>query len=155
MPTKPTTIQEYLNAIPEERQVAFDKLRNTILENIPEGFEEGMGYGMPAYYVPHSIFPAGYHCDPKLPLPFINIANQKGFIALYHMGLYADSTIHNWFVEEYPKVCKYKLDMGKSCIRFKKMEDIPYELIAELIRKFTPEQWISLYQKSFTSNKKQ
>ncbi len=155
MPTKPTTIQEYLYAIPEERKASFDKLRSTILENIPEGFEETMSYKMLGYVVPHSIFPAGYHCDPKLPLPFINIANQKGFIALYHMGLYADSTIHNWFVEEYPKVCKYKLDMGKSCIRFKKMEDIPYELIAELIRKFTPEQWISLYQKSFTSNKKQ
>ena len=152
MTTKPTTTQEYLNAIPEERQVAFDKLRSTILENIPEGFEEGMGYGMPAYFVPHSIFPAGYHCNPELPLPFINLANQKGFIALYHMGMYADSTIYSWFVEEYGKRCKYKLDMGKSCVRFKKMEDIPYDLIAELMRKFTPNQWITLYKKSFVKS---
>lgn len=150
MPQKPTTIKEYLAQIPEERKAPFDKLRATILENIPKGFEEGMGYGMPAYFVPHSIFPAGYHCDPKLPLPFVNLANQKGFIALYHMGIYADETIYNWFVEEYAKVCKYKLDMGKSCIRFKKMEDIPYELIAELMRKFTPEEWIELYQHTFT-----
>lgn len=149
MPTKPTTIQEYLNQIPEERQVAFDKLRNTILENIPDGFEERMSYGMIGYVVPHSIYPAGYHCDPKLPLPFINLANQKGFIALYHMGIYADEKIYKWFTGEYTRVCKYKLDMGKSCVRFKKMEDIPYDLIAELMRKFTPEEWIELYQDNF------
>ena len=153
MPTKPNKVQEYLNNIPEERQVAFDKLRNTVVENIPEGFEETINYKMLGYVVPHSIFPAGYHCDPKLPLPFINLANQKGFIALYHMGIYADEKIYNWFVEEYAKVCKYKLDMGKSSVRFKKMEDIPYDLIAELMRKFTPEQWIDLYQKSFITKK--
>jgi uncharacterized protein YdhG (YjbR/CyaY superfamily) len=153
MPTKPTTIQDYLNDIPEERKAPFEKLRNIILENIPEGFDERMSYKMLGYVVPHSIFPAGYHCDPKLPLPFINLANQKGFIALYHMGIYADEKIYTWFVEEYKKVSKYKLDMGKSCIRFKKMEDIPYNLIAELMRKFTPQQWIDLYQKSFTTKK--
>lgn len=146
---KPTTVQEYLNSIQEERQVPFDKLRSTVLDNIPSGFEETMNYGMIGYVVPHSIFPAGYHCDPKLPLPFANIANQKNFIALYHMGIYADESIYKWFVEEYGKQCKYKLDMGKSCIRFKKMEDIPYGLIAELMRKFTPEQWIELYQKNY------
>ena len=150
MSTKPTKVQEYLNNIPEERQVPFDKLRNTILENIPEGFEERISYKMLGYVVPHSIFPAGYHCDPKLPLPFINLANQKGFIALYHMGIYADEKIYKWFVEEYGKRCKYKLDMGKSCVRFKKMEDIPYDLVAELMRKFTPEQWIELYQKNLS-----
>ncbi len=149
MPTKPATIQEYLNNIPEERQAPFDTLRNTILENIPEGFEETMSYGMIGYVVPHSIFPAGYHCDPKLPLPFASIANQKGFIALYHMGIYADKAIYDWFVSEYKKVCKYKLDMGKSCIRFKKMEDIPFDLIAELMGKFTPESWIKLYEYNY------
>ena len=153
MPTKPTTIQDYLNDIPEERKAPFEKLRNIILENIPEGFDERMSYKMLGYVVPHSIFPAGYHCDPKLPLPFINLANQKGFIALYHMGIYADEKTYKWFVEEYKKVCKYKLDMGKSCIRFKKMEDIPYDLVAELMRKFTPQQWIDLYQKSFNTKK--
>lgn len=149
MPTKPTTIQEYLVAIPEERKAPFEKLRATILENIPEGFDERMSYGMVGYVVPHSIFPAGYHCDPKLPLPFVSIANQKGFIALYHMGIYADKAIYDWFKEEYKKVCKYKLDMGKSCIRFKKMEDIPFGLIAELMCKFTPDTWIKLYQDNF------
>jgi uncharacterized protein YdhG (YjbR/CyaY superfamily) len=150
MPPKLLTIKDYLEEITEERKIPFEKLRKTILENIPKGFEEGIGYGMPAYFVPHSIFPAGYHCDPTLPLPFINLANQKGFIALYHMGIYADNEIYNWFVEEYRKRCKYKLDMGKSCVRFKKMEDIPYDLVAELMRKFTPQQWIDLYQKIFT-----
>lgn len=149
MPDKPTTIQEYLNEIPEERQVPFEKLRNTILENIPKGFEERMSYKMVGYVVPHSLFPAGYHCDPKLPLPFINLANQKGFIALYHMGVYADEAIYKWFVEEYGKRCKYKLDMGKSCIRFKKMDDIPYDLIAELMKKFTSNQWIEIYQNRY------
>lgn len=149
MPPKPTTIKEYLAGIPEERRAAFDKLRETILSNLPEGFEERMSYGMIGYVVPHSIFPAGYHCDPNLPLPFINIANQKGFIALYHMGIYADKNIHKWFVEEYSKSCFYKLDMGKSCIRFRKMEDIPYELVGKLMRKFTPKSWIKLYQDNF------
>lgn len=149
MPAKPTTIKEYLAQLPEERKAPFEKLRTTILENIPEGFEERMSYGMIGYVVPHTIFPAGYHCDPKLPLPFINIANQKGFIALYHMGVYANEEINKWFVNEYSNRCKYKLDMGKSCIRFKKMDDIPYDLVAELMSKFTPETWIKLYQNNF------
>jgi uncharacterized protein YdhG (YjbR/CyaY superfamily) len=149
MPTKPTKIIEYLAQLPEGRKSPFEKLRTTILENIPEGFEERMSYGMIGYVVPHTIFPAGYHCDPKLPLPFINIANQKGFIALYHMGVYADEEIYKWFVNEYGNRCKYKLDMGKSCIRFKKMDDIPYDLVAELMGKFTPETWIKLYQDNF------
>lgn len=149
MPAKPTTIKEYLAQLPEERKAPFEKLRTTILENIPEGFEERMSYGMIGYVVPHTIFPAGYHCDPKLPLPFINIANQKGFIALYHMGVYANEEVYKWFVNEYSNRCKYKLDMGKSCIRFKKMDDIPYDLVAELMSKFTPETWIKLYQDNF------
>lgn len=149
MPAKPTTIKEYLAQLPEERKAPFEKLRTTILENIPEGFEERMSYGMIGYVVPHTIFPPGYHCDPKLPLPFINIANQKGFIALYHMGVYANEEVYKWFVNEYSNRCKYKLDMGKSCIRFKKMDDIPYDLVAELMSKFTPETWIKLYQDNF------
>jgi len=118
------------------------------LANIPEGFEETMSYGMIAYAVPHSIYPAGYHCKPTEPLPFVNIASQKNFIALYHMGIYANPDIMDWWVAEYPKHCKRKLDMGKSCIRFKKPEEIPYELIAELMEKISVQDWIEVYEKA-------
>ena len=105
-----------------------------------------MGYGMIAYVVPHSMYPDGYHCDPKLPLPFMNLASQKNFIALYHMGIYAKNDLLSWFTEEYNKKCNYKLDMGKSCVRFKKMDDIPYDLIAELVQKMSTKEWISIYE---------
>jgi uncharacterized protein YdhG (YjbR/CyaY superfamily) len=150
MQSKAITPQEYLNELPSDRKAAVEKLRNTILENLPEGFQEVMSYGMLGYVVPHSIYPKGYHCDPKLPLAFMNVASQKNFVALYHMGIYGSKTLLDWFVAEYPKHCKTKLDMGKSCIRFKKMEDIPYELIAELTRKITVQDWISCYEKAIT-----
>jgi len=140
--------EDYINQVPEERQEALKKLRKTILENIPKGFEEGMIYKMIGYYVPHSVYPDGYHCDPKTPLPFMSFASQKNSINLYHSGIYAKKDIHDWFVAEYPKHCKRKLDMGKSCIRFKKMDDIPYELIGELTRKITVDEWISTYEKA-------
>lgn len=146
--SKPTTIKEYIDQIPEERKAAFNKLRKTIKANIPKGFKEGMGYGMPAYFVPLSTYPDGYHCDPSLPLPFINVANQKNFIALYHSGIYANPELHDWFVNEYPKHCKRKLDMGKSCVRFKKVEEIPYDLIAELMQKMSMQEWIDIYEKN-------
>jgi hypothetical protein len=126
----------------------MSKLRQTILDNIPDGFKEEMSYGMLGYVVPHTIYPDGYHCTPELPLPFMNIANQKNFIALYHMGIYANKELLDWFVGEYPKYVKTKLDMGKSCIRFKKVETIPYDLIAELCSKMTVQQWIDLYEKN-------
>ncbi len=134
--------EEYLNEIPEERKAVIAQLRKVILENLPEGFEETMGYGVIGYVVPHSLYPAGYHCNPKEPLPFMGIASQKHFVAVYHMGVYADQELLNWFVQEYPKHMKTKLDMGKSCIRFKKMDQIPYALIGELSKKITVEQWI-------------
>ncbi len=137
---------EYFEAIPQERREPMQKLRDVIIKNLPEGFKEGMGYGMLGWSVPHSTYPAGYHCDPKQPLPFLGIASQKNFIALYHMGIYADKELHDWFVAEYPKHVKTKLDMGKSCIRFKKQETIPYELIGELVQKMTPQDWIALYE---------
>ncbi|MCB0535085.1 MAG: DUF1801 domain-containing protein [Saprospiraceae bacterium] len=137
---------DYILAIPEERRDAFTRLRETIQENIPDGFQEGMSYGMIGYVVPHSIYPSGYHCDPKLPLPFASIASQKNFIALYHMGLYANEELLKWFVAEYPKHSKTKLDMGKSCIRFKKPEAIPFELIAELMQKMSVDDWVELYE---------
>ena len=140
--------EEYISKIPEERIPYFKKLRKTILENIPNGFEEQMSYGMIGYVVPKSIYPNGYHCDTNLPLPFVNIASQKNFIALYHSGIYANLEIHNWFINEYPKHSKRKLDMGKSCIRFKKTEEIPFELIATLMRKITLKEWIALYEKN-------
>jgi len=143
---------EYVSKVPEERKVAFTTLRQTILDSIPKGFKETMNYGMIGYVVPHSAYPDGYHCDPKLPLPFANIANQKNFIGFYHMGIYANPDIKDWFVDEYADRCKYKLDMGKSCIRLKKMEDIPYTLIGELMAKMTPTDWINLYEKNIKNS---
>ncbi len=154
MKTDAVSIEDYLKKLPEDRVEPVQKLRQTILDNLPDGFEETMSYGMIGYVVPHRIFPAGYHCDPKLPLPFINIASQKNFVALYHMGMYADPELLNWFTNEYPNHVKSKLDMGKSCVRFKKMDQIPYALIAELLKKMTAQNWIDLYQKNYTDNRK-
>lgn len=147
MQSKSKNVTDYLKELPADRLTYFSKLRDNILKHLPKGFQEGMGYGMICYSVPHSLFPAGYHCDPTLPLGFMSIACQKNFIALYHMGIYADPKLLDWFVKEYPKHCKTKLDMGKSCIRFKKMEDIPYDLISELCKKMTPQDWITRYEK--------
>jgi len=149
MQSKAESPEEYFAQLPEERKEAMNTLRKTIKENLPDGFEEGMNYGMIGYYVPHTIYPDGYHCDPKLPLPFMNLASQKNFIAVYHMGIYADPEIMDWFTSEYPKYVKTKLDMGKSCIRFKKMDTIPYELIGELCRRMTPQNWINLYEEKY------
>lgn len=140
--------EAYIKQLPEERQAVVSKIRATILKNLPKDFEEQMSYGMLGYVVPHSIYPDGYHCDTKLPLPFINLASQKNFVALYHSGIYADKKLHDWFVAEYPEHCKRKLDMGKSCVRFKYMDDIPYKLIAELCGKMSVKEWITLYEES-------
>ncbi|APQ17668.1 DUF1801 domain-containing protein [Maribacter hydrothermalis] len=140
------SIEEYINLLPQERRVVIEKLRQTILQNLPKGFEEQISYGMLGYVVPHSMYPAGYHVKPELPLPFINLASQKNFIALYHSGIYANTELLDWFVSEYPNHCKRKLDMGKSCIRFKSMDEIPYELIAKLCTKISIQEWISLYE---------
>ena len=144
------TIAEYLAALHDDRQKAMAQLIKVIKKNLPKGFKEQMSYGMPGWVIPHSKYPAGYHCDPKLPLPFLSIASQKNFVALYHSGIYADPNLHDWFVGEYPKHVSRKLDMGKSCIRFKKMEDIPYDLIGELAEKMTPDDYITIYEKAFS-----
>lgn len=149
MQSSAKTPKEYLESLPEDRQSAINELRVIILKNIPKGFHEEMNYGMIGYVVPHSIYPKGYHCDPKLPLPFLSIASQKNFIAVYHMGMYADKNLLDWFVAEFPKHSKYKLDMGKSCIRFKKPDQIPYSLIGELASKMTVNDWIGMYEKAF------
>jgi len=143
------TVEEYINNQPAERKEALLKLQKCILSNLPEGFEETIGYNMPSYVVPHSVYPKGYHCDTKLPLPFMSFASQKNSINFYHMGIYADKELYNWFVSEYPKYSKLKLDMGKSCIRFKKIEQIPFELLGELVQKMTVDQWINLYEQNF------
>lgn len=149
MQSSAVTPSEYLESLPEDRKEAMKKLKDIIEKNLPKGFEEGMSYGMMGWAVPHSTYPQGYHCDPKLPLPFLSIASQKNFIAIYHMGVYADKNLYDWFIAEYPKHMKTKLDMGKSCIRFKKPETIPYELIGELASKMTVQQWIDLYESAF------
>mgnify|MGYP003633806494 CR=1 FL=1 len=137
---------DYVNQLPDDRKDVVSKLRIIIKENLPRGFQETMSYGMIGYVVPHETYPQGYQCDPKLPLPFINIASQKNFIALYHSGIYAKKELSDWFVYEYPNHARRKLDMGKSCVRFKKMDDIPYDLIAELCTKLTVKEWISIYE---------
>jgi hypothetical protein len=147
MISKATTPAQYIKELPADRKEAFTNLRNTILKNLPKGFEECMGYGMIGYGVPHSKYPAGYHCDPKQPLPFVGIASQKHFIAFYHMGVYAMPELLKWVTTEYPKHNKAKLDMGKSCFRFKKPEQIPLKLIGELMRKVSMKDWIETYEK--------
>jgi len=146
MTSKSETPEAYINQLPEDRKAAITKLNNLIKKHMPRGLEAGMGYGMLAYYVPKSIYPAGYHCKPFPPLPFINLASQKNFIALYHSGMYAKKELYDWFVAEYPNHCKYKLDMGKSCVRFKKIDDIPFDLIEQLLGKMSVEEWITIYE---------
>lgn len=144
-----STPDELINNAPEDRKEALNKLRKVIQDNLPKGFEECISYGMVGYVVPHSLYSAGYHCDPKLPLPFISFASQKNFIALYHMGMYANPELLDWFVSEFPKASKTKLDMGKSCVRFKKPDQIPFELIGQLVAKMTPQDWINTYETVF------
>ena len=146
MKAKTETPEKYIEQLTNERKIAIGELRKIIIDNLPKGFSETISYGMIGFVVPHSIYPNGYHCDPKQPLPFISIASQKNFVALYHMGLYANPELLKWFIDEYPKHCKIKLDMGKSCIRFKKPDQIPFELIGELCSKTTTKQWIEIYE---------
>lgn len=146
MQYKADTPEDYISQLPKERKKVISKIRECILKNLPKGFEEQISYGMLGYVVPHKLYPDGYHVKPELPLPFVNLASQKNFIALYHSGLYADEKILDWFLKEFPKHCKRKLDMGKSCVRFKSMDDIPYDLIGELCSKITVQDWINLYE---------
>lgn len=148
MRSKATSPEQYLKELPADRKAAVTELRNTILKNLPKGYKEVMSYGMLGYVVPHELYPDGYHCDPKLPLPFACVASQKNFIAFYHMGIYGDPEILKWFTTAYPQHTKGKLDMGKSCIRFKKPEHIPYKLIGELMKKISVKDWIDTYEKN-------
>ena len=141
------TIESYLNSLPKDRKESVREIIKCVENNIPAGYAKVINYGMPSFVIPHSIYPSGYHVTPNLPLPFIGIASQKHHIGFYHMGLYGDSKLLDWFISEYPKHCKSKLDMGKSCLRLKKLDDIPYKLIGELSKKMTTQDWISIYEK--------
>jgi uncharacterized protein YdhG (YjbR/CyaY superfamily) len=149
MQSKASTPEQYLAELPEDRKEPMNKLRQVITDNLPPDFTECMNYGMLGYVVPHSVYPSGYHCDTKLPLPFMNLASQKNFIAVYHMGIYANPELMEWFTTEYAKRVKGKLDMGKSCVRLKKMDQIPYDLFGELASKMTAQQWIDVYEAAF------
>jgi len=153
MQSKATTPQQYLDELPEDRKKPIQKLRQQILNNMPKGMEETMNYGMLGYVIPHSVYPDGYHCNPKQPLPFMNLASQKNFVAVYSMTIYAKKDLLEWFTSEYAKRCKYKLDMGKSCIRFKRLDDIPYDLIGELTAKVSTEEWIQIYENAYKKKK--
>ncbi len=147
MAIKPETPDQYVEELPDDRKEVIQRLRTILKENLPVGYEEEISYGMIGYVVPYSIYPAGYAVKPKVPLPLINLASQKNHVALYHMAVYAVPGIAEWFQTEYPKHCKTKLDMGKGCIRLKKMDDIPYDLIGELARKVDVQTWIDTYEK--------
>ena len=153
MKVQAATVEEYLQNIQDVHKEGINRLLEVIRKNIPEGFKETICYGMIGFVVPHSIYPKGYHCDPKVPLPFVNVASQKNFISLYHMGIYGSTNLLDWFLEEYGKISTKKLDMGKSCMRFKKSEDIPYELIGKLMQKITVEQWISYCDENWSKTK--
>lgn len=154
MTSEAKTVADYINQIPAEHKAPFEQLRKTIKKYLPKGFKEVMNYGMIGYVVPHSIYPDGYHCNPKLPLPFMGLAAQKNFIAFYHMGIYADPQLLKWFTDSYTKSIPTKLDMGKSCLRFKKNAVVPYELIGELVQKMTTDDWINLYEKNYKKTSK-
>ncbi|TBR19490.1 MAG: DUF1801 domain-containing protein [Chitinophagaceae bacterium] len=148
MQSKATTIKDYLNELPADRKTALIQLRKEIKKNIPKGFQESISYGMIGYVVPHSIYPKGYHCNPKLPLPFMGFASQKHFVAVYSIAVYMMPELLNWFTKEFAKQVSGKLDMGKSCIRFKKMDQIPFKLIGELAGKVSTKEFIALYEKN-------
>jgi Domain of unknown function (DU1801) len=154
MQSKATTVEQYLKELPADRLEGMTKLRKVILKNLPKGFKEEMNYGNIGYVIPHSIYPAGYHCDPKLPLPFMGIASQKNSINFYHMGIYADPKLLKWFTDAHAKASPKRLDMGKSCIRYKKPDDIPYTLIGELVSKITVNDWVNLYETNFKDSRK-
>ena len=140
-----TTVDQYLAELPVERREAIAALRKVILKNLPKGYEEAMEYGMIGYHVPHSIYPAGYHCNPKQPLPFAALASQKNHMAFYLMCMYGDTDYEKWFREAWAASGK-KLDMGKSCIRFKKLEDVPLDVVAAAVRKVPVKTYLEFYE---------
>ncbi|HEX2838795.1 MAG TPA: DUF1801 domain-containing protein [Phycisphaerales bacterium] len=153
MQSKATTVAAYLASLPADRKAAVGAVRDVILKNLAKGFEEGMSYGMIGYYVPHSIYPAGYHCDPKMPLPFAGLASQKQHISVYLMSVYADKAEEKWLRDQWAKAGK-KLDMGKCCIRFKKIEDVPLDALGEAVRRVSVERQIEYYETAMKGARK-
>ncbi len=145
MISKAQTVKEYLAELPEDRRAAIEAVRKVIRKNLDKGYAEGMQYGMIGYSVPHKIYPAGYHCDPKQPLPFAGLASQKNHMAVYLMCVYGHPENEAWFRKAWAKTGK-KLDMGKSCIRFKKLEDLPLEVIGEAIARVPVKEFIAYYE---------
>lgn len=140
------TVTEYIQSIQKDRRDAFTKLRNTILSHLPLEFTEQLSYGMIGYVVPLSIYPKGYHAKKGEPIPFISIASQKRHFAIYHTGIYMDEKLRDWFIKEYAKRVKTKLDMSKSCIRLKYFNDIPFDLIGELCEKVSLDEFVRMYE---------
>lgn len=147
MQSKAKTVEEYIETLPDDRAEIISALRREIRNTLPKSFEETMQYGMISYVVPHRLYPAGYHANPKDALPFMSIASQKNHIAVYHMAVY-QGPLHEWFLKAWKKHSDKRLDMGKSCIRFKKPDDVPIKLFGELASKLTPQQWIDIYEKN-------
>ncbi len=153
MPSKPTTVAEYLSGLPEDRRKAIEAVRQVILKNLDKDFEEGIQYGMIGYYVPHRVYPAGYHCDPKQPLPFAALASQKNYMSLYLMCVYGDTDHSKRFRDAWAKTGK-KLDMGKSCVRFKKVEDLALDVIAEAIKAVPANKYVAYCEAALAASKK-
>jgi hypothetical protein len=153
MTSQATSVEDYLASLPEDRREALEAIRQRILQNLPEGMEEGMQYGAIGYYVPHSVYPAGYHCDKKQPLPFAGLASQKNHMALYLFGVYMSPEDEQWFRESWLATGK-KLDMGKSCVRFKKLEDVPLGVVGEAFSRRSTNEFVELYEKAIGDAKK-
>ncbi len=158
MISKAATVKEYLASLPADRRDALEKVRAVILKNLDKGFQEGMGYGMMGWSVPHSIYPAGYHCDPKQPLPFAGLASQKQYMSLYMMGMYMSPDqmkappLLAWFKDAWAKSGKKKLDMGKCCIRFKSVDDLPLDVIGEAFKRQTLKKYVEYYEAALATN---
>ncbi len=147
---KPTTVSEYLKSLPDDRRRALEAVRRVIRKNLPKGYAEGIQYGMIGYYVPHSLYPDGYHCDPSQPLPYASLASQKKHMAVYMMGLYGDLRQDAWFRKAWAKATDARLDMGKCCVRFRKLEDLPLDVIGEAIARFPCKDYIERYEANLT-----
>jgi hypothetical protein len=153
MTSKAKTVKEYLVELPEERRTAIQAVRQVILKNLDKGYEEGMQYGMIGYYVPHKVYPPGYHCDPKQPLPFAGLGSQKNHMAVYLMCIYGSRQHEEWFRKEWAKTGK-KLDMGKSCIRFRKLEDLALEVIGEAVARVPAKKYVAYYESVIKGSRK-
>jgi uncharacterized protein YdhG (YjbR/CyaY superfamily) len=147
MQSKAKTVKQYLAELPPDRRAAISAIRDVILKNLDEGYEEGINYGAIGYSVPHRVYPPGYHCDPKLPLPFAGLGSQKNYLSMGFMPMYSDPAEMKWFVDAWKRSGK-KLDMGKVCIRFKKLEDVPLDVVGEAVRRVPAAKWIQIYEET-------